>query len=69
MKSWQQLRAISSPIYQIIIAGKADVILEIKILYNKEIVVELIFVNIYGTNIFFINRKGGNKASGVKRLL
>ncbi len=68
MKSWQQLRAISSPIYQIVIAGKADVILEIKNTIQQGDCSRIDIREHLWDKYLFINRKGGNKASGVKRL-
>lgn len=68
IKSWEQLRAIPSPIYQIVIAGKSDVISEIKDTIQQGDCSKIDIREHLWEKYLFINRKGGNKASGVERL-
>lgn len=68
IKNWSELKTISAPVYQIVIAGKTNVIEEIKETiqqgnYNRIDVREHLW-----ERYLFINRKGGNKSSGVERL-
>lgn len=68
IKNWKQLKAVSSPIYQIVIAGKVNVISEIKSAIQQGDCSRIDIREHLWDKYLFINRKGGNKASGVQRL-
>ena len=68
IKSFPQLKAITSPIYQIVIAGKTDTISEIKHTIQQGDCNNIDIREHLWDKYLFISRKGGNKASGVKRL-
>ena len=68
IKNWQQLKTISAPVYQIVIAGKTDVILEIKSIIQQGDCSRIDIREHLWDRYLFINRKGGNKASAVERL-
>lgn len=68
IKNFMQLKAIASPIYQIVIAGKTDVISEIKHSIQQGDCSNIDIREHLWDRYLFISRKGGNKASGVKRL-
>ena len=68
IKNWQQLRKITLPVYQIVIAGKTDVIAEIKNTIQQGDCSRIDIREHLWDKYLFINRKGGNKASGVQRL-
>ena len=68
IKSFPQLKAITSPIYQIVIAGKTDTISEIKHIIQQGDCNNIDIREHLWDKYLFISRKGGNKASGVKRL-
>lgn len=68
VKNWHQLQKISSPIYQIVIAGKTEVISEIRTMIQQGDCSRIDIRGHLWDKYLFINRKGGNKASGVERL-
>lgn len=68
LKNWQQLKTVAPPIYQIVIAGKTDIIAEIKNRIQQGDCSEIDIREHLWDKYLFINKKGGNKASGVERL-
>ncbi len=68
IKNWQQLKKITPPIYQVVIAGQTEVISGIKTMIQQGDCSRIDIREHLWDKYLFINRKGGNKASGVKRL-